>query len=244
MKIARFVKGDGLPEYGFVQEDGGKKILAEIAGNPFSGDVTLSGERCDLADVRLLAPNFPLKIFCCDAFEDFYLKPATAAVGPDDILSLPAWSRGIEIHPGVGIIAASTIKNCPVSEVEKHLLGMTCVLDSTAISDRGGVCNTAFDDSLAIGPWVESKIDPDTRLIFGQEEPLDVRELLKCAIKNIAFISTFSTLLPGDMVVVRGRLSKRMDLGGEAKVAIEGLGYLKAYVRKEDSKPAKDFAGN
>ncbi|MBO6003854.1 MAG: DUF2437 domain-containing protein [Aeriscardovia sp.] len=235
MRIARFVKGDNLPQYGFVQEEGDKKIVAEMSGNPFSGQANLSGGRCDLADVRLLAPNFPLKIFCCNAFEDFYLKPATSAIGPDDILSIPAWSHGIEIHPGVGIIAATTIRNCTVEEVEKRLLGVTCVLDSTAVSDRSGVCNTAFDDSLAIGPWVESKIDPDSRLIFGKGSPESMRELLKRAIKNIAFISTFSTLLPGDMVLARSPLYVTVDRADQVRVDIEGLGYLKAYVRKEEA---------
>lgn len=237
MKIARFVKGDNLPQYGFVQDEEGKKIVAEIAGNPFTGDINLSGGRCDLADARLLAPNFPLKIFCCDAFEDFYLKPATAAVGPDDILSIPSWSSGVEIHPGVGIIVATTIKDCPVQEVEKHILGMTCILDASAISGREKICNTAFDDSLSIGPWLESKIDPASRLVFGEEEE-DIRDLLRCIIKNIAFISTFSTLLPGDMVVARSPLFRKMTADGEVKVRIEGLGYLRAHVRKEEDEKA------
>ncbi|MBO6020767.1 MAG: hypothetical protein J6P10_01250 [Aeriscardovia sp.] len=117
---------------------------------------------------------------------------------------------------------------------------MTCVLDSTALSDRSHICNTAFGDSLVIGPWVESKIDPDARLVFGEDKGEGVRDLLRCVIKNTAFISTFSTLLPGDMVVARSRFSKKMTEDGEAKVKIEGLGYLRAYVRKEESEEASN----
>ncbi|MBR4400040.1 MAG: fumarylacetoacetate hydrolase family protein [Aeriscardovia sp.] len=236
MRVARFTKDEDLPEYGFVQEDKGKKIVAALSGNPFAGDATLSGQRFDLSEVRLLAPNFPLKIFCCDDFKDFYLKPATCAVGPDDILSIPDWSQGVEIRAGIGIIIATSTRNCAVSDVENHILGITCVLDSTALSDRSQLCNTAFDDSLALGPWIETKIDPDSRLIFGHERPEEIRGLLKCALKNISFISTFSTLLPGDMVVARSPFSRKVDLPDEARVKIEGLGYLRSYVRKEDSK--------
>ena len=110
---------------------------------------------------------------------------------------------------------------------------MTCVLDSTALSDRSHICNTAFDDSLAIGPWIETKIDPDTRLIFGQERPEDIRELLKCALKNISFISSFSTLLPGDMVVARSKSSQIFELPDEVRAKIEGVGYLRSFVRRE-----------
>ena len=244
MKIARFVKGDGLPQYGFVEEEAGKKIVAEIAGNPFTGKATPSGGKCGLEDVRLLAPNFPLKIFCCAALEDICLKPATAAVGPDDVLAIPGWSRGVEIHPGVGVIIATPIRNCPAQEVGKRLLGMTCVLNSTALSDRGEVCNTSFDNSLAIGPWVESKTDPDGRLVFDEEKGEGVQELFRHAVKSVAFISTFSTLLPGDMVVIRSGLSKTVDSSGEVKVEIEGLGYLREYVRKDDPKAANDVASD
>ena len=233
MKVARFTKDEDLPEYGFVQEEKGKKIIAVLSGNPFAGDVDLSGERVDLSEVRLLAPNFPLKIFCCDDFMDFYLKPATCAMGPDDVLSIPDWSSGIEVRPGIGIIISTPTRNCPISEVEKHILGMTCILDSTALSDRSHVCNTAFDDSLAVGPWIETKIDPDARLTLGKEKPESIRNLLKCALKNISFISSFSTLLPGDMVTVRSQNKQIFELPGEARAKIENLGYIKAYVRKE-----------
>lgn len=112
---------------------------------------------------------------------------------------------------------------------------MTCVLDSTALSGRGHICNTAFDDSLVVGPWVESKIDPDARLVFGEDKGEYVRDPLRCVIKNIAF----STLFPGDMVVARSPLLfRKMTADGEVKVRIEGLGYLRAHVRKEEGEKA------
>ena len=111
---------------------------------------------------------------------------------------------------------------------------MTCVLDSTALSGRSHICNTAFDDSLVVGPWVESKIDPDARLVFGEDKGEDVRVPLRCVIKNIAF----STLFPGDMVVARSPLCRKMTADGEVKVRIEGLGYLRAHVRKEEDEKA------
>ena len=110
---------------------------------------------------------------------------------------------------------------------------MTCVLDSTALSDRSHICNTAFDDSLAIGPWIETKIDPDARLTLEKEKPESIRNLLKCALKNISFISSFSTLLPGDMVAVRSQNKQIFELPGEAMAKIGGVGYLRSFVRRE-----------
>lgn len=110
---------------------------------------------------------------------------------------------------------------------------MTCVLDSTALSDRSHICNTAFDDSLAIGPWIETKIDPDARLTLEKEKPESIRNLLKCALKNISFISSFSTLLPGDMVAVRSQNKQIFELPGEARAKIGGVGYLRSFVRRE-----------
>ncbi|MBO7671361.1 MAG: hypothetical protein J6S25_01235, partial [Aeriscardovia sp.] len=78
-----------------------------------------------------------------------------------------------------------------------------------------------------------TKIDPDTRLLFGKERPESIRDLLKCALKNISFISSFSTLLPGDMVLVRSQNKQIFELPDEVMTKIEGVGYLRSFVRKE-----------
>lgn len=56
--------------------------------------------------------------------------------------------------------------------------------------------------------------------------------------KKYSFHLHFSTLLPGDMVVARLPLFMKMTADGEVKVKIEGLGYLRAHVRKEEGEKA------
>ncbi len=62
MRIARFVS-QGDPTYGVVElaEDQGPnpETIAVVSGDPLAGPVHYTGERLDLADVRLVSPVIP-----------------------------------------------------------------------------------------------------------------------------------------------------------------------------------------
>ncbi len=66
MRIARFVHSGGM-SFGAVEGEQGAgnagMTVAEIEGHPF-GDLTFSGARWALDDVRMLSPILPSKVVC------------------------------------------------------------------------------------------------------------------------------------------------------------------------------------
>ena len=63
MRIARFAQAGTEPRFGLVElaADAGEhpETIAVIDGDPLAGPVNYTGERLDLAEVRLLAPVIP-----------------------------------------------------------------------------------------------------------------------------------------------------------------------------------------
>src|SRR5262252_9742499 len=122
MRIARFAVGDEV-RYGVIdgesaqaseQRNGASAAdltVAELSGHPFGPgtEVSLTGTRYPLPDVRLLAPVLPSKIVAIgrNYLEHIremgneppsepliFLKPSTAAHGPGDATITPRRSRG------------------------------------------------------------------------------------------------------------------------------------------------------
>ena len=87
--------------------------VAEIEGHPF-GQITFTGQRWALADVRLLSPILPSKVVCVGrnyaehAAEHgnevpkeplLFLKPSTSVIGPRDVIRLPPQSSRSSTRP-------------------------------------------------------------------------------------------------------------------------------------------------
>ncbi|MFI6233253.1 fumarylacetoacetate hydrolase family protein [Micromonospora sp. NPDC050784] len=233
MRIARFAHAKGM-SFGAVEgepEAGPQGLtIAEIEGHPF-GQLTFSGARWALSDVRLLSPILPSKVVCVGRnYADhaaelgndvpkeplLFLKPSTSVIGPRDAIRLPIFSKQVEHEAELAVvIGAPGARRADRAAAERAIFGYTCANDVTARdlqrSDGQWTRAKGFDSFCPIGPWITTGLDVsdlEIRCEVGRNpEEMEVRQLgrTKDMVFDVpglvSYISHVMTLLPGDVVL-------------------------------------------
>src|SRR4029453_7637307 len=135
--------------------DDGGLIAAEIEGHPF-GQITFTGQRWALADVRLLSPTLPRKVVwvgrnSADHAAELgnevpkepllFLKPSTSIIGMNDVIRLPPQSQRVEHEAELAVvIGASGARRVDRATAAKAIFGHTCANDVKARDLHGGDC--------------------------------------------------------------------------------------------------------
>ncbi|MFY1619754.1 fumarylacetoacetate hydrolase family protein [Micromonospora sp. WMMD736] len=233
MRIARFAHAKGM-SFGAVEgepEAGPQGLtIAEIEGHPF-GQLTFSGARWALSDVRLLSPILPSKVVCVGRnYADhaaelgndvpkeplLFLKPSTSVIGPRDAIRLPIFSKQVEHEAELAVvIGAPGARRADRAAAERAIFGYTCANDVTARdlqrSDGQWTRAKGFDSFCPIGPWITTGLDIsdlEIRCEVGRNpDEMEVRQLgrTKDMVFDVpglvSYISHVMTLLPGDVVL-------------------------------------------
>lgn len=204
--------------------------IAEIEGHPF-GEITFSGARRALSDVRLLSPILPSKVVCVGrnyaehAAEHgsevpkeplLFLKPSTSVIGPRDAIRLPVLSRQVEHEAELAVVIGPPgARRADRAAAERAIFGYTCANDVTArdLQRADGQWTRAkgFDSFCPVGPWITTGLDVsdlEIRCEVGRDpEEMEVRQLgrTKDMVFDVptlvSYISHVMTLLPGDVVL-------------------------------------------
>ncbi len=204
--------------------------IAEISGHPF-GQITFSGVRWALSDVRLLSPILPSKVVCVGrnyaehAAEHgaevpkeplLFLKPSTSVIGPRDAIRLPEFSKQVEHEAELAVvIGAPGARRADRAAAERAIFGYTCANDVTARdlqrSDSQWTRAKGFDSFCPIGPWITTGLDVtalEIRCEVGRDpEEMEVRQLGRTGDMVfdppalVSYVSHVMTLLPGDVVL-------------------------------------------
>lgn len=253
MKIVRYI-ADKKIRYGILEGNN----IRELSGTPFRSMKTGIVRR-KLSEARLLAPCVPSKIvalgvnYRSHAAEVkiavpteplIFLKPSTAVIGPEDNIIYPESSRQVDYEGELGVVIKK--RACRVSEKEAfdYILGYTCCNDVTArdlqAKDKQWTRAKGFDTFAAIGPCIETDLDPDnvemeTRLNGEIKQQASTRELNFPIGELVSFISHVMTLLPGD-VISTGTPSGigPMQPGDTVEVIIKPIGTLRNHVARSD----------
>ena len=125
-------------------------------------------------------------------------------------------------------------------EAMNHVLGYTCFNDVTArdlqYKDKQWTRAKGFDTFAAIGPCIETELDPgnvllETYLNGELKQRANTNDLIFSVPELISFISHIMTLLPGD-VIATGTTSGigPMKPGDTIEIKIESIGTLRNYV--------------
>ncbi|MEV1332097.1 fumarylacetoacetate hydrolase family protein [Micromonospora costi] len=233
MRIARFAHAKGM-SFGVVEgepEAGSQGLtIAEIEGHPF-GQITFTGARWAVSDVRLLSPILPSKVVCVGrnyaehAAEHgsevpkeplLFLKPSTSVIGPRDAIRLPIFSKQVEHEAELAVvIGAPGARRADRAAAERAIFGYTCANDVTARdlqrSDGQWTRAKGFDSFCPLGPWITTGLDVsdlEIRCEVGPDpDALEVRQLGRTrdmvfdAPALVSYISHVMTLLPGDVVL-------------------------------------------
>ena len=251
MKIVRFLV-DGRVKYGILNNGN----IQAVQGQPFS-NMKPADHYYELSEVKLLAPCTPSKIvalglnYRSHAEEVnaqlpgdplIFLKPSTAVIGPEDNIVYPASSERVDYEGELGVVIKKPARHVSAEDSLEYILGYTCFNDVTArdLQSHDGQWTRAkgFDTFAAIGPCVETELDPEdvaleTFLNWELKQQGNTSDLIYSVTELISFISSVMTLLPGD-VIATGTPDGigPMFPGDTVEVKIEPVGTLRNYVVK------------
>ncbi len=259
MRIARFTTGDE-PVYGVVGGADGAEIVAPLRGDPLYSGVELTGEQHLLADVRLLAPVIPRskvvgvgRNYAAHAEELgnevpaeplVFLKPNTSVVGPFDPIVYPSQSSDVHFEGELAVVIGRICRDVPADKSGDVVYGYTIANDVTArdLQSKDGQWARAkgFDSFCPLGPWIETEIDPSDLMIttelngeVKQQAPTSL--MLNDVSAVIAYVTSFMTLLPGDVIVTGTPAGVGpMKPGDDVSVTVEGIGTLTNKVVSRD----------
>jgi 2-keto-4-pentenoate hydratase/2-oxohepta-3-ene-1,7-dioic acid hydratase in catechol pathway len=254
VRIARF-SVDDEPKYGVVESDDPEGLVGTVAvldSDPLYRPVQFTGEQLQLADVRLLAPVIPRskvvgvgRNYQAHAEELgnevpaeplIFLKPNTSVIGPRDGIVYPEQTNNLHFEGELAIVIGRICRDLPKERVDEVIFGYTVANDVTARdlqkSDGQWARAKGYDTFCPLGPWISTELDVSdvrvTTTVNGEPKQdgrtsqfiFDIPEVL-------AYITSFTTLLPGDVILTGTPAGVGPMLpGDEVTVSVEGLGTL------------------
>ncbi len=259
MHICRFTQmiDSSAPCFGVVTDEG--LVL------PFSEGETLSSlieknfappsdvEALALNKVRLVAPIIPSKIVCVgrnyrDHAAEFgnpmpdepllFLKPPSAIIGHDDMITLPPMSARVEHEGELGVVIGRRAR-CISEHADSlaYVLGYTCVNDVTARDlQRRDVQFTrakSFDTFCPVGPLIVTGLLPaalhvQTRVNGITRQRAQTSAMAFPVEYLIRYISHVMTLEVGDLIATGTPAGVGPLVAGDSvEVEVEGVGILR-----------------
>ncbi len=239
-------------------------LSAFLAAGGTLGQHTPLGEV--LPGAQPLAPlPHPAKVICCGlnygehiretgrelpSHPTLFVKYADSLVGPTDDVSLPA-GTDVDWEAELAVVVGATIRRADRATAAAAIAGYTVAND---VSVRDWQYRTlqwfqgkAWDDSTPTGPAVVTpdEVDPAAGLtltcrVNGEEVQRDsTATLVFDSADLLAYISTFTVLRPGDLVLTGtpggvgvARDPKRFLADGDVlETEIEGIGMLRNTIR-------------
>lgn len=249
VRLARLATSTGSA-WGVIEDDYVQLLVTE----PWHG-LHRTGEITPFASTRLLPPTVPSKIVCVGKnYHDHilemgyqrpdapsvFLKPPTAVIGTGSavVMPPPTLSDRVEHEAELAIVIGRTGRFITEDDALDHVLGFTCADDVSARdiqrSDAYPTRGKGFDTFCPIGPWIETDVDPRAGLRIRCRVNGDTRQdgstadMIYDVPFIISFVSQFTTLLPGDLLLTGSPGgSGSLVAGDDVEIDIERVGVLR-----------------
>jgi 2-keto-4-pentenoate hydratase/2-oxohepta-3-ene-1,7-dioic acid hydratase in catechol pathway len=254
VRIARF-SVDDEPKYGVVETDDPEGLTGTVNvldSDPLYRSAQFTGEKLQLADVRLLAPVIPRsKVVCvgrnyaahaAELGNDvptqpmIFLKPNTSVIGPRDGIVYPEQTNDLHFEGELAIVIGRICRDLPKERVNEVIFGYTIANDVTARdlqkSDGQWARAKGYDTFCPLGPWISTELDASdlrvsTELNGEPKQDGRTSQFIFDIPEVLAYITSFTTLLPGDVVLTGTPAGVGPMLpGDEVSVSVEGIGTL------------------
>jgi 2-keto-4-pentenoate hydratase/2-oxohepta-3-ene-1,7-dioic acid hydratase in catechol pathway len=254
MKICRYLMRDatssdaGSPRYGLIE---GENVM-EISGPPWA-PWTRGSRSSPLASVRLLAPVEPSKIVCigrnyaAHAAEMgnevpkeplMFLKPPSSVIGPEEAIVLTRFSQRVEHEGELALVIGRRCSQLrDTDDALSFVAGYTCLNDVTARdlqkSDVQFTRAKGFDTFCAVGPHMETALDPSNVLVEahvnGARRQSGVTSLMTYTPAFLVrWISRMMTLVPGDVIATGTPAGVGPLVAGDTvEISVAGVGVLR-----------------
>jgi 2-keto-4-pentenoate hydratase/2-oxohepta-3-ene-1,7-dioic acid hydratase in catechol pathway len=246
---------DDEPKYGVVETDDPEGLVGTVNvldSDPLYRPVQFTGERLQLADVRLLAPVIPRsKVVCVgrnyaahaqelgnDVPEQplIFLKPNTSVIGPRDGIVYPEQTSDLHFEGELAIVIGRICRDLPKERANEVIFGYTVANDVTARdlqkTDGQWARAKGYDTFCPLGPWISTELDASdlrvsTELNGEPKQDGRTSQFIFDIPEVLAYITSFTTLLPGDVVLTGTPAGVGPMLpGDEVSVSVEGIGTL------------------
>jgi 2-keto-4-pentenoate hydratase/2-oxohepta-3-ene-1,7-dioic acid hydratase in catechol pathway len=254
MRIVRY-RGSHGPSSGVVGDDGQVHVTS---GTPFVDLVVDDGVAGQADGLELLAPAAPSKVICVGRnyrehaaeFDNevpaeplLFMKPPSSVIGPGAAIHYPSISARVDPEAELVVVIGREAHRVSAADAMAHVGGYTCGNDVTARdiqkSDGQWTRGKGFDTFCPIGPWIETELDPgDLRVSCTVDGELRqdgrTRDLIFPIPFLIEYISRFTRLLPGDLIMTGTPAGVGpMEVGSTVTVEVEGIGALSNPVTAE-----------
>jgi len=219
-----------------------------------------TGERYQLASIEFLPPTEPTKIVAVGknylghiremGGEEPPKEPGLFLIAPNALLPhggtipYPSWTRELHYEGELAVVIGRRMKKVPAEKALGYVLGYTAANDVTARdkqrSDLQWVRAKSADGFLPLGPWIETDLDPGNvavrTYVNGElRQEGNTSEMVFSVPELLAYISSFMTLCPGDVVLTGTPEGVGpLVVGDIVEVAVEGVGTLKNEVGREE----------
>jgi 2-keto-4-pentenoate hydratase/2-oxohepta-3-ene-1,7-dioic acid hydratase in catechol pathway len=254
MKICRYVlrgasaSDAGSARYGLLEGEN----VTEISGPPWRA--WSRGSRTSrLGEVRLLAPVEPSKIVCIgrnyaahaaemgnDVPKEplMFLKPPSSIIGPEEPIVLTKYSQRVEHEGELALVIGRRCSHLSdADDALSFVMGYTCLNDVTARdlqkSDVQFTRAKGFDTFCAVGPHMETALDPSNLLVEthvnGARRQSGSTSLMTYPPAFLVrWISRMMTLMPGDVIATGTPAGVGPLVGGDTvEVSVAGIGVLR-----------------
>jgi 2-keto-4-pentenoate hydratase/2-oxohepta-3-ene-1,7-dioic acid hydratase in catechol pathway len=248
--IGRFQKGEDIFHAKVVEGE-----LFRLRGDVF-GSPSFDRKATPRKGVKTLVPVAPTKIICVglnyadharETGKELPKEPliwfkATTSLLPDNgKIEIPFPQHRTDFEAELCIVIGRKIRNVSPTQAPRYIFGYTASQDisdrNVQKSDGQWARAKSFDTFTPLGPYVETKIDPNELNIQlfqnGQlRQNSNTKQLIFKPAELVSFISTNLTLLPGD-VILTGTPSgiAPIQSGDKLEVRIQGLAPLNNTVK-------------
>ncbi len=243
--IGRFQKGDDLFYAKCVDGE-----LFRLNGDVF-GSPTFDKKPLKMKGVRTLPPVEPSKIIAVGLnYVDharergkelpeqplIWLKAPSSLIPDGGKIDIPNPDNQTEYEAELAIVIGRKVRNATPASASRYILGYTAAQDITDRTIQSSETQYAraksFDTFTPLGPYIETKIDPNNLNIQlfqnGQlRQNSNTSLLVFNCFELVSFISGSMTLLPGDVILTGspGGLGP-IESGDKLEVRIQGLAPL------------------
>jgi 2-keto-4-pentenoate hydratase/2-oxohepta-3-ene-1,7-dioic acid hydratase in catechol pathway len=250
MKLARF-RYQGQDQWGVVQGEDLYALEGELWGKMSAG-----ARLCALSQAKLLPTVAPgnnaiglaqtYSAFYAQAEKNAYrdgpsvfMKPSNTRIGQGDGIVFHAICRRLVYEAELGVIIGKRASRVSAEEALAYIGGYTCVNDVTcprySTIERPNL-STRFktaDTFCPCGPFVETDLDPQDATVICRVNGVEVQrsntgqDMLYTVAQEVAWVSSFMTLEPGDMLCTGAVAVGPLTVGDVVEVDIPGIGVLR-----------------
>ncbi|MEM0896822.1 MAG: fumarylacetoacetate hydrolase family protein, partial [Verrucomicrobiota bacterium] len=165
-----------------------------------------------------------------------FLKSVQALSHPGDAIPFPNWTNDLHYEGELAIVIGREMKKIRPENALDHVLGYTAACDVTARDrqrvDMQWTRAKSADGFCPAGPWLETDLDPSalgvqTRVNGELRQDGNTRDMIFDVPEILSYISTFLTLVPGDLLLTGTPEGVGpLQPGDLVEVTVEGIGTL------------------